>query len=120
MFKGVKMKLAQTKGMVAPALGVGTGMLASPKIAGISPFFGKYPYVAPVILLFVALALLSYPKARSFAMGLGSIAIVLLVIAIWSKIKGVTTGAPAKEPVKDVLDYDPGWWGIPGGGVPSA
>lgn len=100
------MKLAQTKGMVAPALGVGVGMLASPKITSVSPFLVKYPYVTPVILLLVALALLGYPKARGFGIGLGAVALVFLAMSIWSKIKGVTTGAPA-ETVKDIFGYEP-------------
>ena len=95
------MKLSQTKGMVAPALGVGVGMLASPKITSVSPFLSKYPFISPIILLLIALALLGYPKARSFGIGLGAIALVFLAMVVYNKVKGVTTGAPvgeAKEP----------------------
>lgn len=94
------MKLAQTKGMVLPALGIGAGMVASPKVQGISPFLSKHPYITPIIFLLIALALLKYAKARPFALGLGAIALVFLAVSIWSKVKGVTTGAPA-----DTVDY---------------
>lgn len=93
------MKLKDTKSMVLPGLGVGTGMLASPKVAGLHPLFGKHPYLPPIILLLLALILFGYGKARPFAIGLGAVALVFLVIAIWGKVSG-KLGAPA-EPGED-------------------
>lgn len=89
------MKLGNAKGLVMPALGVGVGMLASPKIQGVSPVLAKYPYITPIILVFVALALMSSTKTRPFALGLGAVAMVFLGVAIYNKVKGITTGAPA-------------------------
>jgi len=82
------MKLSNAKGMVLPALGVGAGMVASPKVAGIHPFLTEHPYLPPIILVLLALALLRYEKARPFALGLGAVALVFLVMAIWGKISG--------------------------------
>lgn len=101
----------RAKGMVLPALGVGTGMLGSPKIAEASPFLGKYPYLPPIILLIVALALFSYKKARGFAIGLGAVAMVFLVIAIWGKVSGKIGLERAEEavPTEPVARFEY-WW----------
>jgi len=90
------MKLKNAKGMVLPAAGVGVGMLGSPKVAGLHPILTAYPYLPPIILFLIALALFSYAKARPFALGLGAVALVFLVMSIWGKISG-KIGAPTEE-----------------------
>jgi len=112
------MKAGNVKGMVLPGLGVGAGMLASPKVAGLHPFLSAHPYLPPIILLFIALALFSYAKARPFALGLGAVALVFLVMSIWSKVAG-KVGAPAGE--KSTLRYATDWEAlIASGDVASA
>jgi len=104
------MKLANTKGMVLPGLGVGVGMVASPKVAGMHPFLSAHPYLPPIILLFLALALFSYAKARPFALGLGAVALVFLVMSIWGKVSGKVAPAEAAETQEGVTGrpYIPG------------
>ena len=111
------MKIRNVKGMALPALGVGVGMLGSPKVAEVHPFLTKHPYLPPILLLLVALVLFSYKKARPFALGLGAFSLVLLVIAIWGKVSG-KIGAPASEAERVSEEYQRyyvnGGWGIPG------
>lgn len=89
------MKARNVKAMALPAVGVGAGMLASPKVSAAHPFLARYPEIAPVILLIVALALFGVKKARGFAIGLGAVALVFLVMTLWVRVTGkaVVTGA---------------------------
>ncbi|MBA7501186.1 MAG: hypothetical protein GH144_00115 [Clostridia bacterium] len=116
----MRAKISGVKQMVVPALGIGAGMLASPKVAGTHPTFAKYPELAPLILLIVAVLLLGVRKARSFSIGLGAVALVFLSIAIYNRLKGkVAVAAPPTNGEVPLPKYEPEWWGIPGGGVPS-
>ena len=92
----MKAKVSGVKRMIVPALGVGAGMLASPKVAGLHPTLAKYPELSPLILLIVAVLLLGVKKARSFGIRLGAVALVFLVIALYNRVKGkvVTAGPP--------------------------
>ena len=100
------MKAKNVKGMVLPAAGVGVGMLASPKVGSLHPFLSAHPYLPPIILLFIALALFSYAKARPFALGLGAVALVFLVMSIWGKVSGkAIAGAPDTEPYDQEKGY---------------
>lgn len=90
------MKARNVKGMAFPALGVGAGMLGNPKVAEVHPFLTKHPYLPPILLLLVALVLCRYKKARPFALGLGAVSLVFLVMAIWGKVTG-KIGAPGEE-----------------------
>lgn len=81
------MKVRNVKQMALPALGVGAGMFASPKVSGLHPTLAKYPEITPIILLLVALGLFGVKKARAFAIGLGAVALVFLVIALYSRVK---------------------------------
>ena len=116
----MKAKVRDVKQMVLPALGLGAGMLASPKVAGLHPTLAKYPELSPLILLVVAVLLLGTRKAKGFAVGLGAVALVFLAIAVYNRVKskvapgGVPTNGEVPAP-----KYEPEWWGIPGGGVPS-
>jgi len=96
------MKVRNVKGMVLPGLGVATGMVASPKVAGIHPFLSKHPYLPPIILLFLALALFGYGKARPFALGLGAVALVFLVMSIWGKISGRAVEGATEPSAPDI------------------
>ena len=91
----MKAKVRDVKQMVFPALGLGAGMFASPKVAGLHPTLAKYPELSPLILLVVALLLLGMKKAKGFAVGLGAVALVFLAIALYNRVKGkvVTAGA---------------------------
>ena len=80
------MKVRSAKQMVLPALGVGAGMFASPKVSAAHPTLAKYPEIAPVILLIVAIALFGVQKARGFAIGLGAVALVFLVMTLYSRV----------------------------------
>lgn len=104
------MKLKNAKGMVLPAAGVGVGMLGSPKVAGLHPILTAYPYLPPIILFLIALALFSYAKARPFALGLGAVALVFLVMSIWGKVSGKVAPAEAAETQEGVTGrpYIPG------------
>ena len=93
------MKLGNAKSMVLPGLGVGVGMVASPKVAGMHPFLSAHPYLPPIILLILALILFSYGKARPFALGLGAVALVFLVISVWGKVSG--------KPIAGGVDTEP-------------
>ncbi len=95
----MKAKVAGVKQMIVPALGVGAGMLASPKVAGLHPTFAKYPELSPLILLIVAVLLLGVKKARTFGVGLGAVALVFLIIAVYNRVKGkvAVAGAPAVD-----------------------
>lgn len=97
----MKAKISGVKQMVLPALGVGAGMLASPKVAGLHPTLAKYPELSPLILLIVAVLLLGVKKARTFSVGLGAVALVFLIIAIYNRIK-VKAAAPAGAPATGV------------------
>ena len=96
----MKAKVSGVKRMIVPALGVGAGMLASPKVAGLHPTLAKYPELSPLILLVVAVLLLGVKKARSFGIGLGAVALVFLVIALYNRVKGKV--APAGVPAEGV------------------
>lgn len=104
------MKARNVKGMVYPALGVGAGMLGNPKVAEVHPFLAKHPYLPPILLLLVALVLFSYKKARGFALGLGAVSLVFLVMAIWAKATG-KIGVPGEEvvPTEPVERFEY-WW----------
>lgn len=116
----MKAKVRDVKQMVLPALGLGAGMLASPKVAGLHPTFAKYPELSPLILLVVAVLLLGTRKAKGFAVGLGAVALVFLAIALYNRVKSkVALTAPPGNGKEPGLEYEPGWYGIPGGGVPS-
>jgi len=116
----MKAKVSGVKQMIVPALGVGAGMLASPKVAGLHPTLAKYPELSPLILLVVAVLLLGVKKARSFGIGLGAVALVFLIIALYNRIKSkVAVAAPPTNGGVPAPEYEPEWWGIPGGGVPS-
>jgi len=92
----MKAKVSGVKQMIVPALGVGAGMLASPKVASLHPTLAKYPELSPLILLVVAILLLGVKKARSFGIGLGAVALVFLIIALYNRVK--TKAAPAGAP----------------------
>lgn len=110
------MKARNVSTMVLPALGIGTGMVASPKIGAAHPFLAKYPEVVPVILLIVALALFGVRKARGYAVGLGAVALVFLIIGIYNRVTGKlgveavpTDPITGKRLVRDIF----GRWGLP-------
>ena len=118
----MKAKVSGVKQMIVPALGVGAGMLASPKVAGLHPTFAKYPELSPLILLVVAILLLGVKKARTFGIGLGAVALVFLIIALYNRVKAKAAPAGAAAPTNGGVpapEYEPECWGIPGGGVPS-
>ena len=116
----MKAKVRDMKQMVLPALGLGAGMLASPKVAGLHPTLAKYPELSPLILLVVAILLLGTKKAKGFAVGLGAVALVFLAIALYNRVKSkVAVAAPPTNGGVPSPKYEPEWWGIPGGGVPS-
>ena len=94
----MKPKVKNVKRMIAPALGVGAGMLASPKVAGLHPTLAKYPELSPLILLVVAVLLLGTKKAKGFGLGLGAVALVFLLIAVYNRVKGKV--APAGVPAE--------------------
>lgn len=120
----MKAKIGRVKQMVLPALGVGAGMLASPKVAGLHPTFAKYPELSPLILLVVAVLLLGTKKGRTFGIGLGAVALVFLLIAIYNRVKGKvapagvppTNGKPTITPTipgyeyESGIPYDPYYW----------
>jgi len=108
------MKVTSAKQMVLPALGIGAGMVASPKVSAAHPILAKYPEIAPVILLIVAIALFGVQKARGFAIGLGAVALVFLVMALYNRGKLGKEAVPTdpitgKKLVKDIY----GEWGLP-------
>ena len=110
------MKMRNVKGMAFPALGVGAGMLGNPKVAEVHPFLSRHPYLPPILLLLVALILFSYKKARPFALGLGAVSLVFLVMAIWGKVSG-KVGAPAEAKVTEPFyEYYEEWKKYPGFG----
>lgn len=109
------MKLRSAKQMVGPALGVGAGMFASPKVSAAHPTLAKYPEIAPVVLLIVAIALFGVQKARGFAIGLGAVALVFLVMTVWTRVTGkAVEAAPAEE--KGIFEYYKEWEKWPGFG----
>jgi len=91
----MKAKVRDMKQMVLPALGLGAGMLASPKVAGLHPILAKYPELSPLILLVVAVLLLGTKKAKGFAVGLGAVALVFLAIALYNRVKSKAVPAGA-------------------------
>jgi len=108
-------KVKNAKRMFGPALGVGAGMFASPKVSAAHPTLAKYPEIAPVILLIVAIALFGVQKARGFAIGLGALALVFLFMAVWTRVTGkAVAAAPAEE--KDFFEYYEEWEKWPGFG----
>ncbi len=103
----MKAKIGGVKQMVLPAIGIGAGMLASPKVAGLHPTFAKYPELSPLILLVVAVLLLGVKKARTFSIGLGAVALVFLLIALYNRVKGKVAVAAPPTNGKDLLGYEP-------------
>jgi len=108
------MKVKSAKQMVLPALGVGAGMLASPKVSAAHPTLARYPEIAPVILLIVAIALFGVAKARGFAIGLGAVALVFLVMTLWGRVTGKVVEAKAGEPEDKFYPYYEEWKKWPG------
>lgn len=93
----MKAKVKNVKQMVLPALGVGMGMFASPKVAGLHPTLAKYPELAPLILLVIAVLLLGVKKARGFSIGLGAVALVFLLIAVYNRVKSKVAPAGVSD-----------------------
>ncbi len=92
------MKIGNVKRMVLPAAGIGIGMLAAPKVTAAHPTLSKYPWLVPLILLFVAVILMRYRAARGAALGLGAIAFVFLFQGIYNQVTGMTAAAQPAVP----------------------
>lgn len=111
------MKLGKVKTMVLPAAGIGLGMFAAPKVTAASPTLSKYPWLVPLILIFVALILMRYRATRGLALGFGAIAFVFLAQAVMGMVTGkgataaqtttgdLTGGAPGGEFYPDLGIY---------------
>jgi len=109
----MKAKVRDVKQVVLPALGVGAGMLASPKVAGLHPTLAKYPELSPLILLVVAVLLLGVKKGRSFGIGLGAVALVFLLIALYNRVKpkvGLKAAPTNGEVPLETLEQTLGRW----------
>lgn len=107
------MKVTSAKQMVLPALGIGAGMFASPKVSAAHPTLAKYPEIAPVILLIVAIALFGVKKARGFAIGLGAVALVFLFMSLYARVKvgKAVAGETEKERGKRIAEeLGLKWW----------